>query len=69
MSILSEITDTFMPFMDRVSNMIGRVIFDYAGFRTSDFINDVIFYIMAIFLLVLMRMVMRRPESVYHYRH
>jgi len=69
MSILSEVKALFMPFMNSVSDVIGRVIYDYSGVRTSEMINDVIFYVMAIFLLILMRMVLKRPESVYHYRH
>lgn len=69
MSILSEIKATFIPFVNSVSDMIGRVIFDYSGVRTSEMVNDIIFYIMLLFILVLLRLVMKRPESVYHYRH
>lgn len=69
MSVLREIKDVFMPFVDSVSNMIGRVVYDYTGVRSSEMVNDVIFYMIAAFCLFLLLTIFKRPESVYRYRH
>ena len=69
MGIIDDMKELVLPIMDSISDMVGRVIYDYAGIRSSDVVNDVITYIMAAFLLFLLWTVLKRPESVYSYRH
>ena len=69
MSILSKIENTVMPFVYRVQDTIGDVIFDYTGVITSDLTNQAVFYFVSAFMLYLVWLLIKPSESVYHYRH
>lgn len=68
MSFLSSVERTVMPFITRVQDMIGKVIYDYTGVASTDYINQAIFYVVGGFMLYLVWMLIKPAESVYHYR-
>lgn len=68
MSFLSSLERAVMPFVLRVQDMIGRVIYDYTGIMTSDLVNQVVFYFVGSFMLYLVWLLIKPSDSVYHYR-
>jgi len=68
MSFLSSVERTVMPFVIRVQDMIGKVIYDYTGVVSSDYVNQAIFYFVGTFMLYLVWMLIKPTQSVYHYR-
>ncbi len=68
MSFLSSVERAVMPFVTRVQDMIGKVIYDYTGVVSADYINQAIFYVVGAFMLYLVWMLIKPAESVYHYR-
>jgi len=68
MSFLSSVERTVMPFVTRVQDMIGKVIYDYTGIASGDYVNQAIFYVVGAFMLYLVWMLIKPTQSVYHYR-
>jgi hypothetical protein len=68
MSIFNAVELAVLPFVLRVQDMIGRVIYDYTGIMTSDLVNQVVFYFVGSFMLYLVWLLIKPSESVYHYR-
>ena len=68
MSIFNAVELAVLPFVLRVQDMIGRVIYDYTGVMTSDLVNQVVFYFVGSFMLYLVWLLIKPSESVYHYR-
>ena len=68
MSFFNSVELAVMPFVLRVQDMIGRVIYDYTGVMTSDLVNQVVFYFVGSFMLYLVWLLIKPSESVYHYR-
>lgn len=68
MSIISSVQNAVVPFVNRVQEMIGTVIFDYTGIMTSNTVNEVVFYIVGAFMVYLVWLVIKPSESVYYYR-
>ncbi|OUS05054.1 hypothetical protein A9Q96_13210 [Rhodobacterales bacterium 52_120_T64] len=68
MSFLSSLERTVMPFVTRVQDMIGRVIYDYTGVISSDLVNQAVFYLVSAVMLYLVWLLIKPTESVYHYR-
>ena len=69
MSFFSSLESTAMPFVIRVQEMIGRVIYDYTGVATNDITNQALFYLISAFMLYLVWLLIKPSEGVYHYRH
>lgn len=68
MSFLNAVERTVMPFVNRVQDTIGNVIFDYTGIITGDAVNQAVFYFVGGFMLYLVWLLIKPSESVYHYR-
>jgi len=68
MSFLSSLERTVMPFVARVQDMIGRVIYDYTGVATNDAVNQAAFYVVASFMMYLVWLLIKPADSVYNYR-
>ena len=68
MSILSSFESTVMPFILRVQDTIGDVIFSFTGILTSDFVNQVVFYFIGAFIVYLAWLLLKPSESVYSFR-
>ncbi len=68
MSIFNAVELAVLPFVLRVQDMIGRVIYDYTGVMSSDLVNQVVFYFVGSFMLYLVWLLIKPSESVYHYR-
>jgi hypothetical protein len=68
MSIFNAVELVVLPFVLRVQDMIGRVIYDYTGVMSSDLVNQVVFYFVGSFMLYLVWLLIKPSESVYHYR-
>lgn len=68
MSILSTFESTVVPFVNRVQDTIGDVIFSFTGILTSDFVNQVVFYFIGVFVVYLAWLLFKPSESVYSYR-
>ena len=68
MSFLSSLERAVMPFVNRVQDMIGNVIFDYTGAMTSDIVNQAVFYFVGSLILYLVWLLIKPTESVYYYR-
>jgi len=68
MSFLSSVQSAVMPFVTSVQDMIGKVIYNYTGVVSSDYVNQAIFYFVGGFMLYLVWLLIKPAESVYHYR-
>ena len=68
MSVFNAVEQAVLPFVLRVQDMIGRVIFDFTGVITGDLVNQVVFYFIGSFMLYLAWLLIKPSESVYHYR-
>ena len=68
MSFLSSLERAVMPFVNRVQDMIGNVIFNYTGTITSDIVNQAVFYFVGALMLYLVWLLIKPTESVYYYR-
>ena len=69
MSFLNAVERAVMPFVLRVQDMIGRVIYDYTGIITNDLTNQAVFYFVGSFMLYMVWTLIKPSESVYHYQH
>ena len=45
MSFFSSVERAVLPFVTRVQDMIGKVIYDYTGVASNDYVNQAVFYI------------------------
>ena len=68
MSFLSSLERTVMPFVTRVQDMIGKVIYDYTGVVSSEVVNQAVFYLVGTFMLYLVWLLIKPADSVYNYR-
>ncbi len=68
MSFLSSLERTIMPFVARMQDMIGKVIYDYTGVASNDAVNQAVFYVVSSFMLYLVWLLIKPAESVYQYR-
>ena len=68
MSILSKAESTLLPFVARVQDTIGDVIFSFTGVMTGDLVNQVVFCFIAVFVVYLAWLLLKPEESVYNYR-
>ncbi|MGE4612037.1 MAG: hypothetical protein AAED33_11740 [Paracoccaceae bacterium] len=68
MSIFSRTESTLLPFVTRVQDTIGDVIFSFTGVMTGDLVNQVVFYFIAVFVVYLAWLLLKPAESVYNYR-
>ncbi len=67
MSINDKIERYVVSTVDKLQDMVGKVIFDYTGISTSDYVNTVILAFLALFVVVLVWALRKPHESVYHY--
>ncbi len=68
MSFFNAVERAVIPFVLRVQDMIGRLIYDYTGIMTGDTVNQAVFYIVGSFMLYLIWLLIKPAESVYQYR-
>lgn len=68
MSFLSSVQSTVMPFVIRVQDMIGRVIFDYTGVASNEYVNQAVFYVVGSFMLYMVWLLLKPAENIYSYR-
>ena len=67
MSIFSDLGGILLPAVERVQDMIGTVIFSFTGITTSDATNQVIFYLMGVFLGYLYYLLTKPQEPGHPY--
>ncbi len=67
MSVVAKFERVDAPFLERVRDMVGKVIFDYTGIVTTDSVNAIILAFLILFAAVLAWAFYRPHESVYHY--
>ncbi len=67
MSIVAKFERVDVPFLERVRDMVGRVVYDYTGITTTDSINAVLLAFLVMFVLILVWALYKPHESVYHY--
>ena len=69
MSFSNAVERAVLPFVLRVQDMIGRVIYDFTGVMTGDLTNQAVFYFVGSVMLYLVWLLIKPADSVYHYRH
>ena len=67
MSIFSDLGGILLSAVDRVQDTIGVVIFSFTGVISSDLVNQVIFYLMGVFVAYLFYLLTTRQERHYPY--
>ena len=68
MSFFNAVERAVLPFVLRVQDMIGRVIYDFTGVMTNDLTNQAVFYLVGTVMLYLVWLLVKPSESVYNYR-
>lgn len=67
MSIFSDLGGILLPAVDRVQDTIGAVIFSFTGIATSGLFNQVVFYLMGVFVAYLYYLLTTPQERNLHH--